>query len=70
MWQPCEADAEERELRSGIPETLNHYLASKGSRFPTDTVVDATILATLSSVKNSQKSAIPLPFFRRNYQVF
>ena len=44
---------EQHELCGKILDTVNHYLASRGLRISTGTVVDATIIAAPSSTKNS-----------------
>ena len=44
---------EEHELCGQILDTVNHYLASKGIRIVTGTIVDATIINAPSSTKNS-----------------
>jgi IS5 family transposase len=38
---------------------VNHYLASKGLRISTGTIVDATIIAAPSSTKNGKKERDP-----------
>src|ERR1700739_347780 len=45
---------EQHELCGQILDTVNHYLASKGLRISTGTIVDATIIAAPSSTKNSK----------------
>src|ERR1700757_2310858 len=45
---------EQHELCGKILDTVNHYLASKGLRISTGTIVDATIIAAPSSTKNSK----------------
>jgi len=47
------------ELCGQILDTVNHYLASKGLRISTGTIVDATIIAAPSSTKNSKKERDP-----------
>lgn len=42
-----------------ILDTVNLYLAGKGLRISTGTIVDATIIAAPSSTKNSQKERDP-----------
>jgi IS5 family transposase len=49
---------EQHQLCGKILDTVNHYLASKGLRISTGTIVDATIIAAPSSTKNSKVSAI------------
>jgi transposase, IS5 family len=44
---------EQHELCGKILDAVNHYLASKGLRISTGTIVDATIIAAPSSTKNS-----------------
>jgi len=44
---------EQHELCGQILDTVNHYLASKGIRIGTGTIVDATIINAPSSTKNS-----------------
>lgn len=50
---------ETHELCGGILDTVNHYLASRGLRISTGTIVDATIIAAPSSMKNSTKERDP-----------
>jgi IS5 family transposase len=50
---------EQQELCGQILDTVNHYLASKGLRISTGTIVDATIIAAPSSTKNSRKERDP-----------
>ena len=50
---------EEHELCGRILDTVNLYLASKGLRISTGTIVDATIIAAPSSTKNSKKERDP-----------
>jgi IS5 family transposase len=50
---------EQHELCGQILDTANHYLASKGLRIATGTIVDATIIAAPSSTKNSKKERDP-----------
>jgi IS5 family transposase len=50
---------EEHELCGQILDTVNLYLASKGIRISTGTIVDATIIAAPSSTKNSKKERDP-----------
>jgi len=50
---------EQHELCGKILDTVNHYLASKGLRISTGTIVDATIIAAPSSTKNSQGERDP-----------
>ena len=50
---------EQHELCGQILDTMNHYLASKGLRIATGTIVDATIIAAPSSTKNSKKERDP-----------
>jgi IS5 family transposase len=50
---------EQHELCGQILDTVNHYLASKGLRIATGTIVDATIIASPSSTKNSKKERDP-----------
>ena len=50
---------EQHELCGKILDTVNHYLASKGLRIATGTIVDATIIAAPSSTKNSKKERDP-----------
>jgi IS5 family transposase len=50
---------EQHELCSQILDTVNHYLASRGLRIATGTIVDATIIAAPSSTKNSKKERDP-----------
>jgi len=50
---------EQHELCGQILDTVNHYLASKGLRIATGTIVDATIIAAPSSTKNSKKERDP-----------
>jgi IS5 family transposase len=50
---------EEHELCGQILDTVNLYLASKGIRISTGTIVDATIIAAPSSTKNSKKARDP-----------
>lgn len=45
---------EQYELCGKILDIVNHYLASKGLRISTGTIVDATIIAAPSSTKNSK----------------
>jgi IS5 family transposase len=44
---------EQHQLCGKILDTVNHYLAGKGLRISTGTIVDATIIAAPSSTKNS-----------------
>jgi IS5 family transposase len=44
---------EQQQLCGKILDTVNHYLAGKGLRISTGTIVDATIIAAPSSTKNS-----------------
>ncbi|MGA9673606.1 MAG: IS5 family transposase [Terracidiphilus sp.] len=50
---------EQHELCGKILDTVNLYLASKGFRISTGTIVDATIIAAPSSTKNSKKERDP-----------
>jgi IS5 family transposase len=50
---------EQHELCSQILDTVNHYLASRGLRIATGTIVDATIIAAPFSTKNSKKERDP-----------
>jgi IS5 family transposase len=50
---------EQHELCGKILDTVNHYLASKGLRISTGTIVDATIIAAPSSTKNSKGERDP-----------
>jgi len=50
---------EQHELCGQILDTVNHYLASRGLRISTGTIVDATIIAAPSSTKNSKKERDP-----------
>src|ERR1035437_9897473 len=50
---------EQHELCGKILDKVNHYLASKGLRIATGTIVDATIIAAPSSTKNSKKERDP-----------
>ena len=50
---------EQHELCGEILDTVNRYLASKGLRISTGTIVDATIIAAPSSTKNSNKERDP-----------
>src|SRR5260370_172219 len=50
---------EQHELCGKILDTVNHYLASKGLRCSTATIVDATIIAAASSTKNSKGERDP-----------
>jgi IS5 family transposase len=50
---------EQHELCGQILDTVNHYLAGKGLRVATGTIVDATIIAAPSSTKNSKKERDP-----------
>jgi IS5 family transposase len=50
---------EEHELCGRILDAVNLYLASKGIRISTGTIVDATIIAAPSSTKNSTKQRDP-----------
>src|ERR1039457_7406181 len=50
---------EQHELCGQILDTVNHYLASKGLRISTGTIVDATIIAAPSSTKNGKKERDP-----------
>ncbi len=50
---------ETHELCGQILDTVNHYLASKGLRISTGTIVDATIIAAPSSTKNSKQERDP-----------
>ena len=50
---------EQHELCGQILDTVNHYLASRGLRIATGTIVDATIIAAPSSTKNSKKERDP-----------
>ena len=50
---------EQHELCGKILDTVNYYLASKGLRIATGTIVDATIIAAPSSTKNSKKERDP-----------
>ena len=50
---------EQHELCRQILDTVNHYLASRGLRIATGTIVDATIIAAPSSTKNSKKERDP-----------
>ena len=50
---------EDHQLCGRILDTVNHYLASKGLRISTGTIVDATIIAAPSSTKNSQQERDP-----------
>jgi len=46
---------EQHGLCGQILDTVNHYLAGKGLRIATGTIVDATIIAAPSSTKNNKK---------------
>lgn len=50
---------ETHELCGQILDTVNQYLASKGLRIATGTIVDATIIAAPSSTKNEKKERDP-----------
>ena len=50
---------EQYELCGQILDTVNHYLASKGLRIATGTIVDATIISAPSSTKNSKGERDP-----------
>src|ERR1035441_7497919 len=50
---------EQHELCGQILDTVNHYLASRGLRIATGTIVDATIIAAPSSTKNAKKERDP-----------
>jgi IS5 family transposase len=50
---------ERHELCGQILDTVNQYLASKGLRIATGTIVDATIIAAPSSTKNEKKERDP-----------
>jgi transposase, IS5 family len=50
---------EQHELCGKILDTVNHYLASKGLRITTGTIVDATIITAPSSTKNSKGERDP-----------
>lgn len=50
---------EEHELCGRILDTVNLYLASKGLRISTGTIVDATIIAAASSTKNAKQERDP-----------
>lgn len=50
---------EKHELNGKILDTVNLYLNSKGIRIATGTIVDATIISTPSSTKNSTKTRDP-----------
>jgi len=50
---------EQYELCGQILDTVNHYLASKGLRIATGTIVDATIISAPSSTKNSRGERDP-----------
>ncbi len=50
---------EEHELNGPMLDAVNHYLASRGLRIGTGTIVDATIIAAPSSTKNRQQERDP-----------
>jgi IS5 family transposase len=50
---------EEHELCGEMLDTVNQYLASRGIRITTGTIVDATIIHAPSSTKNSKKESDP-----------
>jgi IS5 family transposase len=50
---------EKHELCGKILDTVNQYLANKGLRISTGTIVDATIIAAPSSTKNSKGERDP-----------
>src|ERR1700757_2846492 len=50
---------EEHSLCGRILDTVNHYLASRGLRISTGTIVDATIIAAPSSTKNAKQERDP-----------
>jgi IS5 family transposase len=50
---------EQHQLGGKILDSVNLYLASKGIRISTGTIVDATIIAAPSSTKNSKKERAP-----------
>lgn len=50
---------EQHELCGQILDAVNHYLASRGLRIATGTIVDATIIAASSSIKNNKKERDP-----------
>jgi IS5 family transposase len=50
---------EQHELCGKILDTVNHYLASRGLRIATGTIVDATIIAAPSWTKNRKKERDP-----------
>lgn len=50
---------EQHQLCGKILDSVNLYLASKGIRISTGTIVDATIIAAPSSTKNSKKERDP-----------
>ena len=50
---------EQHELCGQILDAVNHYLASRGLRIATGTIVDATIIAAPSSIKNNKKERDP-----------
>jgi IS5 family transposase len=51
--------AEEYNLGGKILDTVNHYLASRGVRITTGTIVDAAIIHAPSSTKNEKKERDP-----------
>jgi IS5 family transposase len=50
---------EQHQLCGRILDTVNHYLACKGLRISTGTIVDATIISAASSTKNSKRERDP-----------
>lgn len=50
---------EAHDLCGEMLDVVNHYLASKGLRISTGTIVDATIIAAPSSTKNEKKERDP-----------
>lgn len=50
---------EARDLCGQMLDTVNHYLASRGLRITTGTIVDATIIQAPSSTKNENKERDP-----------
>ena len=62
---------EEHELCGKILDTVNLYLASKGLRISTGTIVDATIIAAPSSTKNENKERDPaMPQTKKGNQYY
>lgn len=57
---------QEHDLCGAMLEAVNHYLENRGLRIGMGTIVDATIIAAPSSIKNSKQERDPQTHQMRN----